>query len=147
MNSKKQFLNQKYGENLRKFNKNNLKHKDLFRRSIQKPLSVSSTIERKRFEMVQIKLASPKTILQWGERKLPNGEIIGEILKPETMNYRTYKPEPSGLLCQKIFLGRTYRFTCPKTSNGLHCFKFSCNTYLVLKRFTQLFEYCFRYWC
>nr|YP_009550919.1 RNA polymerase b'-subunit [Eustigmatophyceae sp. Ndem 8/9T-3m6.8]QAA11853.1 RNA polymerase b'-subunit [Eustigmatophyceae sp. Ndem 8/9T-3m6.8] len=66
-------------------------------------MSISSEIERRRFEMIQIKMASPKTVLQWSERKLPNGEIIGEILKPETMNYRTYKPEPSGLLCQKIF--------------------------------------------
>jgi DNA-directed RNA polymerase subunit beta' len=75
----------------------------LFKRINQTPISISSDIERRRFELIQIKLASPKTILQWSERKLPNGEIIGEILKPETMNYRTYKPEPSGLLCQKIF--------------------------------------------
>jgi len=103
MNSKKLFLKHKYNKRSVKFRKVNLSHKDLFSRSSQKPLSISSTIERRRFEMVQIKLASPKTILQWSERKLPNGEIIGEILKPETMNYRTYKPEPSGLLCQKIF--------------------------------------------
>lgn len=103
MDSKRLFLKQKYSKYSRKINAHNLKHKDLFRRSSQKPLSISSNVERRRFEMVQIKLASPRTILQWSERKLPNGEIIGEILKPETMNYRTYKPEPSGLLCQKIF--------------------------------------------
>lgn len=105
MDSKKFFLKQKYIKQSKKFKGHNLAHKDLFRRLHQKPLSISSNInvERRRFEMVQIKLASPKTILQWSERKLPNGEIIGEILYPETMNYRTSKPEPSGLLCQKIF--------------------------------------------
>jgi len=103
MDSKKLFLRQRNLKHSQKLIKTNLTHKDLFRRSSQKPLSISSNVERRRFEMVQIRLASPKTILQWSERKLPNGEIIGEILKPETMNYRTYKPEPSGLLCQKIF--------------------------------------------
>lgn len=103
MNIKKTSLKQKYFKYLKQFNKQNLQTNYLFKRSKQTPLSISSDIERRRFEMIQIKIASPKTILQWSERKLPNGEIIGEILKPETMNYRTYKPEPSGLLCQKIF--------------------------------------------
>jgi len=104
MDSKKLFLRQRNLKHSQKLIKTNLTHKDLFRRSSQKPLSISSNVERRRFEMVQIRLASPKTILQWSERKLSNGEIIGEILKPETMNYRTYKPEPSGLLCQKILV-------------------------------------------
>lgn len=102
MNLKKPFS--KY-QNFKHFRKTNLEKlsTQLYKRSYQRPLSISSEVERRRFEMIQIKMASPKSILQWSERKLPNGEIIGEILKPETMNYRTYKPEPSGLLCQKIF--------------------------------------------
>jgi DNA-directed RNA polymerase subunit beta' len=53
--------------------------------------------------MVGVKLASPKKIREWSERKLPNGEVVGEIKKPDTMNYRTGRPEPDGLLCEKIF--------------------------------------------
>lgn len=97
------FLKQKYSKRPQRINRPKLIHRNLFQRSAQEPLPISSDLRRQRFEMVQIKLASPKTILKWSERKLPNGEIIGEILKPETMNYRTYKPEPAGLLCQKIF--------------------------------------------
>nr|YP_009550498.1 RNA polymerase b'-subunit [Eustigmatophyceae sp. Bat 8/9-7w]QAA11430.1 RNA polymerase b'-subunit [Eustigmatophyceae sp. Bat 8/9-7w] len=103
MNVKKSFSKHRYFKHFRKVNPQNVLPNQLYKRSYQKPLSISSEVERRRFEMIQIKMASPKTILQWSERKLPNGEIIGEILKPETMNYRTYKPEPSGLLCQKIF--------------------------------------------
>nr|YP_009551080.1 RNA polymerase b'-subunit [Pseudellipsoidion edaphicum]QAA12014.1 RNA polymerase b'-subunit [Pseudellipsoidion edaphicum] len=56
-----------------------------------------------RFEMVGIKLASPEKIKEWSQRRLPNGEIVGEVRKPETMNYRTGKAEFDGLLCEKIF--------------------------------------------
>nr|YP_009131306.1 plastid-encoded DNA-directed RNA polymerase subunit beta' [Trachydiscus minutus]AIB04102.1 plastid-encoded DNA-directed RNA polymerase subunit beta' [Trachydiscus minutus] len=103
MNVKKSFSKHRYFKHFRKVNPQNALPNQLYKRCYQKPLPISSEVERRRFEMIQIKMASPKTILQWSERKLPNGEIIGEILKPETMNYRTYKPEPSGLLCQKIF--------------------------------------------
>jgi DNA-directed RNA polymerase subunit beta' len=34
---------------------------------------------------------------------LPNGELIGEVLKPETINFRTHQPEIDGLFCEKIF--------------------------------------------
>lgn len=55
------------------------------------------------FDYVKINLASPSNIRSWGERILPNGEIIGEITKPETINYRTLKPEMHGLFCERIF--------------------------------------------
>jgi DNA-directed RNA polymerase subunit beta' len=58
---------------------------------------------RNRFEMVGVKLASPGRIREWSERRLPNGEIVGEIRKPDTMNYRTGRPEAEGLVCEKIF--------------------------------------------
>ena len=45
-------------------------------------------------ESIRIKLASPDDILSWGK---------GEVLKPETVNYRTQKPEKDGLFCEKIF--------------------------------------------
>ncbi|MBU1037091.1 DNA-directed RNA polymerase subunit beta' [Patescibacteria group bacterium] len=46
------------------------------------------------FEAIKIKLASPEIIHQWSH---------GEILKPETINYRTQKPEKDGLFCERIF--------------------------------------------
>lgn len=47
-----------------------------------------------RFSKITIGLASPEIILQ---------ESKGEVLKPETINYRTHKPERDGLFCEKIF--------------------------------------------
>ncbi|MEW6470133.1 MAG: DNA-directed RNA polymerase subunit beta' [Bacteroidota bacterium] len=46
------------------------------------------------FSKVIISLASPEQILEWSH---------GEVLKPETINYRTYKPERDGLFCERIF--------------------------------------------
>ncbi len=51
-------------------------------------------LRKKQLSKVSIKLASPDTILQWSR---------GEVTKPETINYRTYKPERDGLFCEKIF--------------------------------------------
>ncbi|RKR07056.1 DNA-directed RNA polymerase subunit beta' [Maribacter vaceletii] len=48
----------------------------------------------KRFDKISIGLASPEAIL---------GESKGEVLKPETINYRTHKPERDGLFCERIF--------------------------------------------
>jgi DNA-directed RNA polymerase subunit beta' len=55
------------------------------------------------FDYIKISLASPSKIRQWGERILPNGQIVGEVTKPETINYRTLKPEMDGLFCERIF--------------------------------------------
>jgi len=55
------------------------------------------------FDYVKINLASPQRIKKWGERRLPNGQIVGEVTKPETINYRTLKPEMDGLFCERIF--------------------------------------------
>ena len=38
------------------------------------------------FDYIKINLASSKRIKQWGERKLPDGQIVGEVTKPETNN-------------------------------------------------------------
>lgn len=56
-----------------------------------------------RFDYVKIAIASPDRIRQWGERTLPNGQVVGEVTKPETINYRTLKPEMDGLFCERIF--------------------------------------------
>ena len=55
------------------------------------------------FDYVKINLASSSRIRSWGERTLPNGEMVGEVTKPETINYRTLKPEMGGLFCERIF--------------------------------------------
>ena len=44
------------------------------------------------FDYVKIKLASPERVMEWGQRTLPNGQVVGEVTKPETINYRTLKP-------------------------------------------------------
>ena len=54
------------------------------------------------FEAIKLKLASPEDILSWSH---------GEIIKPETINYRTQKPEKDGLFCEKIF-GPTKDWEC-----------------------------------
>ncbi len=54
------------------------------------------------FEAIKLSLASPEQILQWSH---------GEITKPETINYRTQKPEKDGLFCEKIF-GPTKDWQC-----------------------------------
>ena len=46
------------------------------------------------FDSIKINLASPEKIREWSR---------GEVLKPETINYRTLKPEKDGLFCEKIF--------------------------------------------
>ncbi|PSB11477.1 DNA-directed RNA polymerase subunit gamma [Pleurocapsa sp. CCALA 161] len=56
-----------------------------------------------RFDYVKIGIASSERIRQWGERTLPNGQLVGEVTKPETINYRTLKPEMDGLFCERIF--------------------------------------------
>lgn len=47
-----------------------------------------------KFNAMQISIASPDKILSWSH---------GEVKKPETINYRTFKPEKDGLFCAKIF--------------------------------------------
>lgn len=55
------------------------------------------------FDYLRITIASPKRIKGWSERTLPSGEVVGEVLKPETINFRTHQPEINGLFCEKIF--------------------------------------------
>ena len=57
----------------------------------------------KYFDYIKINLASPDKIRQWGQRILPNNQIVGEVKKPETINYRTLKPEMEGLFCDFFF--------------------------------------------
>src|ERR1022692_3151913 len=54
------------------------------------------------FDAVRLAVASPEDILDWSH---------GEVTKPETINYRTQKPEKDGLFCEKIF-GPTKDWEC-----------------------------------
>ncbi len=59
------------------------------------------------FDFIQVKLASPEEIRSWS---------YGEVVKPETINYRSFKPERDGLFCERIF-GPVKDWEC-------HCGKF-----------------------
>ena len=63
------------------------------------------------FDYLKIKLASPRRILQWSNRTLPNGQLVGEIQKTDTVNYKNFKPEMDGLFCERIF-GPSKSFEC-----------------------------------
>jgi DNA-directed RNA polymerase subunit beta' len=69
------------------------------------------TTKGRKFQRLEIGLASPKQIREWAERYLPNGEIVGEVTSWETVNYKTLKPELNGLFCQRIF-GPVIDYTC-----------------------------------
>lgn len=68
--------------------------------------------EIKDFDSIRIKLASPEQIEDWS---------YGEVKKPETINYRTLRPERDGLFCERIF-GTTKEWEC-------YCGKFKSNRY------------------
>ena len=63
--------------------------------------------ELNNFDSIQIGIASPEKIREWSH---------GEVTKPETINYRTQKPEKDGLFCERIF-GPTKDWEC-------HCGKY-----------------------
>ena len=59
-------------------------------------------LDANRFEGIKISIASPEQIREWS---------YGEVKKPETINYRTLKPERDGLFCEKVF-GPTKDYEC-----------------------------------
>ena len=58
------------------------------------PNAFSPVAKPEVFDQIQISIASPDKIRSWS---------FGEIKKPETINYRTFKPERDGLFCARIF--------------------------------------------
>ena len=64
------------------------------------------------FSAIRIQLASPEKIREWSH---------GEVKKPETINYRTFKPERDGLFCAKIFGPvKDYECNCGKYKRMKH---------------------------
>ncbi len=66
------------------------------------PIEINEENRPRDFEAFRLKLASPERIMAWS---------YGEVKKPETINYRTLKPERDGLFCAKIF-GPTRDYEC-----------------------------------
>ena len=80
------------------------------------------------FDQIRISIASPEKILSWS---------YGEIKKPETINYRTFKPERDGLFCARIFGPiKDYECLCGKYKRmkykGIICEK--CGVEVTLSR-------------
>mgnify|MGYP001247589144 CR=1 FL=1 len=69
--------------------------------------NTKNTLQAQDINSIKISLSSPEDIL---------GKSSGEVTKPETINYRTYKPESGGLFCERVF-GPTKDFEC-------HCGKY-----------------------
>src|SRR4051812_44670880 len=78
------------------------------------------------FDFIQVRIASPEDIRgpkDPAERRRLDGEGLrtwwswGEVSKPETINYRSFRPEPDGLFCERIF-GPVKDWEC-------HCGKYS----------------------
>jgi len=84
-----------------------------------KPIEIKEEHRPRDFEAFQLRLASPERIKSWSH---------GEVKKPETINYRTLKPERDGLFCAKIFGPiRDYECLCGKYKKmrykGIKCEK------------------------
>ena len=62
-------------------------------------------IDVNNFDAIRIGLASPEKIRSWSN---------GEVKKPETINYRTLKPEKDGLFCERIFSPTNWECYCGK---------------------------------
>ena len=83
------------------------------------PIEINEENRPRDFDAFKLKLASPERILSWS---------YGEVKKPETINYRTLKPERDGLFCAKIFGPvRDYECLCGKYKKmrykGIKCEK------------------------
>lgn len=97
--------------------------------SLKKSLNtVNNTEESKDFDAIRISIASPEEIRSWS---------YGEVKKPETINYRTFKPERDGLFCARIFGPvRDYECNCGRYKRmkykGIVCEK--CGVEVTLSR-------------
>ena len=63
------------------------------------------------FKLVTIGLAAPETIRKWSTKTLPNGKVLGQVMNPNTLHYKTFKPQKGGLFCERIF-GPLKDFEC-----------------------------------
>lgn len=87
-------------------------------------------IDVNKFEFMKIGLASPNKIRSWS---------YGEVKKPETINYRTLKPEKDGLFCERIF-GPTKDWEVIVENTNEFAIKVSFVTAVALKLQNQKYE-------
>jgi DNA-directed RNA polymerase beta' subunit len=88
---------------------------------------VKSKIKQsKKIDSIGIGLASPEEIRRWGERRLPNGTLIGKVDKDHTVDYESLKPIEGGLFCERIF-GPVEDFYCSCERKGEKNEKFCPN--------------------
>ena len=79
---------------------------------MNKPLKNFDAKENNDFDIIKISIASPEKIRSWS---------FGEVKKPETINYRTFKPERDGLFCARIFGPvKDYECLCGKYKRMKH---------------------------
>jgi DNA-directed RNA polymerase beta' subunit len=81
-----------------KLNNNNVQSKKQINKNFQNSYSKMMEIN-----LLTISLASANRIRQWAEKTLPNGKVVGEVINPETVHYKTLKPIKGGLFCERIF--------------------------------------------
>lgn len=111
-------------------NKNNFKPKKQTTKVFQS--SYSKIME---INLLTISLASANRIRQWAEKTLPNGKVVGEVINPETVHYKTLKPIKGGLFCERIFGPlKDHECACGK--------KFNIKNYIskITKKESTLFE-------
>ena len=77
---------------------------------------INEEVKEITYDSIRIGLASPEKIREWARAGRPGEVTDYEVKKPETINYRTLKPEIGGLFCEKIF-GPTKKYEC-------HCGKY-----------------------
>src|ERR1051326_5018956 len=77
------------------------------------------------FDQVAIGVASSDTMRSWSK---------GEVKNPETINYRTFKPEKGGLFCERIF-GPTRDWECSPRAHGSHRISGARVAHLVLQMY------------
>ena len=75
-------------------------------KNLSKNFENQNIVQENNFDSIKITLASPEKIKSWS---------YGEIKKPETINYRTFRPEKDGLFCSRIFgPAKDYECLCGK---------------------------------
>ncbi|KAL2892574.1 DNA-directed RNA polymerase subunit beta' [Bienertia sinuspersici] len=77
-------------------------------------------IDQYKHQQLRFGSVLPQKISAWATKILPNGEIVGEVIKPYTFYYKTNKSEKDGLFCERIF-GPIKSGICACGNYGLLC--------------------------
>ena len=107
-------------------------------KNLSKQFQNNNLSQENNFSKIKITLASPDKIKTWS---------YGEIKKPETINYRTFRPEKDGLFCSRIFGPvKDYECLCGKYKRmKFRRISLPGRTYLVFKVMTKSYFTIYRY--